>query len=138
MGVFSMGAEPTAVSPSKISDQRAVAYDQGVNASGNKNKVNINRDQASQFAGAGAASILGDGNRYSFSLLDGGAIAAAFDFASKTSDSAKASFDQILNTGQGLVEQGVGIADTAKADRKTLMIGAGVVVALVALWILNK
>lgn len=135
-GLFSSDSKASA--PSKITDTRAVAYDDGLNITGNKNKVFSNRDQASQFAGAGQSNIAGDGNTTSFNVLDGGAITQAFDFARATQDAAVSQFEKIFQTGGSLVEQGADMNDTDKQNRKTLMIGAGVVIALVALWILNK
>lgn len=141
MSVFGMGTEATSASPSKVSDSRAVVDAFGIAATGNKNKLardngivgNNNRTVRDSGLLMEGSSIGGN-----LILSDQGAIAAAFDFARQTSAAASAQFDSVFQTAGSLVEQGADMNDTDKQNRKTLMIGAGVVVALVALWILNK
>ena len=141
-GIFGMGSSSEASAPSKINDSRAVGYDNALNITGSKNKVWSNRDQASQFAGAGQSNITGDGNTTSFNVLDGGAIGLSFDFAKAALDASHNEIARFAQQAGQFLSKGADVAavesspEAAGMEKLRLLLWPAV--ALLAFWIWKK
>lgn len=129
MSVFGMGSEATANTPSSNSDSRAVAYDQGINATGKKSKVQVTTsDLYGQAQDQGF--VARDGNV--ISILDGGVISKAFDFASENAARLFAASENTLTSGAQLLATAASASDPTAGEKRTnqLMLAGLAVLAL--------